>query len=109
MKIENAKEERLDSNLIATAASEMQDVDFTLLVLDSARSLSENYRHALVQLMIGAINSKGRIEESFSDDGVILADKIEDDKNHRSDDKGKFAIVLNKVRINHCLDSFVFV
>ncbi|MGK3733377.1 MAG: GTP-binding protein Era [Bacillariaceae sp.] len=108
MRIENAKEERLDRDLIATAASEMQDVDFTLLVIDSARALSENYRHAFVQLMIGAINSKGRIEESFGGD-----DEIGDDKsfinNHRNSDddadansnsndgKGKFAIVLNKV------------
>ncbi|MGK3759922.1 MAG: GTP-binding protein EngB required for normal cell division, partial [Bacillariaceae sp.] len=85
MRIENAKEERLDRDLIATAASEMQDVDFTLLVIDSARALSENYRHAFVQLMIGAINSKGRIEESFGGD-----DEIGDDKsfinNHRNSD-----------------------
>ncbi len=90
LRIENAKEERLDRDLIATAASEMQDVDFTLLVLDSARTLSENYRHALVQLMIGALNSKGRIEEDSDD---------EDETNYNSalEDKCKFAIVLNKV------------
>ena len=90
LRIENAKEERLDRDLIATAASEMQDVDFTLLVLDSARTLSENYRHALVQLMIGALSSNGRIEEDFDD---------EDEINDKSafDEKCKFAIVLNKV------------
>lgn len=96
LRIENAKEERLDRDLIATAASEMQDVDFTLLVLDSARMLSENYRHALVQLMIGALNSQGRIEESFDienndeNQGVVEKKKIDDDK-------CKLAIVLNKV------------
>ena len=31
LRIENAKEERLDRDLIATAASEMRDVDFTLV------------------------------------------------------------------------------
>ena len=94
MRIEDAKEERLDRDLIVTAASEMQDVDFTLLVLDSARSLSENYRHALVQLMIGAINSKGRIEESFEDDDD---DGDENDSTRSDNEKCKFAIILNKV------------
>lgn len=99
LRIENAKEERLDRDLIATAASEMQDVDFTLLVLDSARTLSENYRHALVQLMIGALNSKGRIEESFENEsGHENSDEMMDKKNDMIDDeKCKFAIVLNKV------------
>jgi len=103
MRIENAKEERLDRDLIATAAAEMQDVDFTLLVLDSARALSDNYRHALVQLMIGAINSKGRIEESFEEEETDeILSLIENDRARRGgesdgNDKGKFAIVLNKV------------
>lgn len=98
LRIENAKEERLDRDLIATAASEMQDVDFTLLVLDSARALSDNYRHALVQLMIGALNSQGRIEESFERDDHD-SDKVETKKNAAGldDDKCRFAIVLNKV------------
>ena len=98
MRIEDAKEERLDRDLIVTAASEMQDVDFTLLVLDSARSLSENYRHALVQLMIGAVNSKGRIEESFDDeDDDANSGIVENYSNIGDNDKGKFAIILNKV------------
>jgi len=98
LRIENAKEERLDRDLIATAASEIQDVDFTLLVLDSARSLSENYRHALVQLMICALNSQGRIEESFEESGRDeSSDEMEKDRNTTNDDKCKFAIVLNKV------------
>ena len=99
LRIENAKEERLDRDLIATAASEMQDVDFTLLVLDSARILSENYRHALVQLMIGALNSKGRIEEeSFEDeDHDDSFDDVEEHMQTNDGDQSKFAIVLNKV------------
>jgi len=97
LRIEDAKEERLDRDLIATAASEMQSVDFTLLVLDSARTLSESYRHALLQLMIGALNSQGRIEESFEDDGSDgNSDEVEKN-NNTTDGKCKFAIVLNKV------------
>ena len=97
LRIENAKEERLDRDLIATAAAEMQDVDFTLLVLDSARVLSDNYRHALVQLMIGALNSQGRIEEEFERDDYT-EEELEVERNNRAvvEDRGKFAIVLNK-------------
>jgi GTP-binding protein Era len=98
LRIENAKEERLDRDLIATAASEMQDVDFTLLVLDSARTLSENYRHALVQLMIGALKSQGRIEEEFEDDDrEENSGEVEKNKNATHDAQCKLAIVLNKV------------
>ncbi len=97
LRIENAKEERLDRDLIATAAAEMQDVDFTLLVLDSARVLSDNYRHALVQLMIGALNSQGRIEEEFERDDYT-DEELEVEQNNRAvvEERGKFAIVLNK-------------
>mmetsp|Transcript_6184 Transcript_6184/g.17611 ORF Transcript_6184/g.17611 Transcript_6184/m.17611 type:complete len:459 (-) Transcript_6184:53-1429(-) len=114
LRIENAKEERLDRDLIATAASEMQDVDFTLLVLDSARKLSDNYRHAIVQLMVGAVNSRGRIEDYSDDDDdgddtigdndasnpeTITTSTTNDDDNNKKkpSNKSKFAIVLNKV------------
>ena len=98
LRIENAKEERLDRDLIATAAAEMQDVDFTLLVLDSARALSDNYRHALVQLMIGALNSQGRIEEEFERDDYTEEELEVEQKNRAAvDNRCKFAIVLNKV------------
>lgn len=112
MRLENAKEERLDRNLIVTAAAEMQDVDYTLLVVDAARALSDNYRHALVQLMVGAINSRGRIEEDDDDDLEDIDVKVIEESSGStssvdSDDivskdslnigRPKFAIVLNKV------------
>jgi GTP-binding protein Era len=95
LRLENAKEERLDRELIVNAASEIQHVDYTLLVVDAARILSDNYRHALVQLMMMATNSKGRIEEDFEE----LVD--EDSEPANTDEslarRSKFAIVLNKV------------
>jgi GTPase len=115
MKLENAKEERLDRDLIATAASELQHVDYTLIVVDAARSLKDNYRQALVQLMIGALHSKGRIEEDDDDDYYdddddedkdTIVDNVDMDgkqtsyasnKSHTPiDNAPKFAIVLNK-------------
>lgn len=95
LRLENAKEERLDRDLIATAAAELQHVDYSLLVVDSVRTLTDNYRHALVQLMVGSINSKGRIEE---DDNGQISEVVEDSGEgaHDEEDKAKFAIVLNK-------------
>jgi hypothetical protein len=54
MKLESAKEERLDGDWIVTAASGLRHVDFTLIVVDAARSSKDNCRQALSQLMIGA-------------------------------------------------------
>lgn len=95
LKLENAKEERLDRDLIVTAAAELQHVDYSLLVVDAARALNNNYRHALIQLMVGSLNSTGRIEEDDVDD---------DQKSKKSQqnpwdnyDSSRFAIVLNKV------------
>lgn len=111
MRLENAKEERLDRDLIATAAAELQHVDYTLLVVDSARRLTDIYRQALVQLMIGALQSRGRIEEDGDDydydDGMghyndgegEESQQINDKYNrtsHSIDSGPKFAIVLNK-------------
>ena len=96
LKLDHAKQERLDADLIATAASEMKHVDYTLLVVDAARILSDTYRQALVSLMLNAIHSEGRSE--FEDEDY---DNIE--RNSRSQDapnnpnRSKFAIVLNKI------------
>lgn len=97
LRLENAKEERLDRDLIATAASELQHVDYTLLVVDAARSLSDNYRQALVQLMIGAMHSRGRIEEDNDEDEEEEDEEEQNGNVPRTlEDGSKFAIVLNK-------------
>lgn len=90
LRVDDAKEERLNRDLIISAASEIQNVDFSLLVVDAARTLTENYRHAIIQLMLHAIRSKGRIEE---DDQAIGTKALSDFEWNRS----RFAIVLNKV------------
>jgi GTP-binding protein Era len=100
MRLENAKEERLDRSLIVTAAAEMQDVDYTLLVIDAARSLTENYQQALIQLMIGALNSRGRIEED-SDEEDEENDKTNPESGVVDGERPKYAIVLNKVDLVH--------
>jgi GTP-binding protein Era len=100
LRIENAKEERLDRDLIVTASTEMKYVDYTLVVVDAARNLSENYRQALVLLMQHAVNSQGRIEEDYLEDDDADEEEENDTTKIKELDtvpKSKFAIVLNKV------------
>lgn len=104
LRLENAKEERLDRDLIITAAAEMQHVDYCLLVVDSARNLTDNYRHALVQLMVGALNSTGRIEEDIGDDEESEIEAEVTNKDIGAHETSKFAIVLNKGQF--CQDTF---
>lgn len=86
-----AEEERLDMDLISSAVSELDDVDFTLIVVDAARKIRDQDRHSLVQLMNFAMRSKGRMEEDhFESKGTItIAPSV--------NDRPRFAIVLNKV------------
>jgi GTP-binding protein Era len=88
-----AREEKLDQSLISNSVTELEDVDFTLLVVDAAKMLTDKDRHSLVQLMRYAMRSKGRIEEEVFDPEP----GDDDDSTTLEDDRPKFAIVLNKV------------
>lgn len=90
LRLDDAKEERLNRELIVNAASEMQNVDYTLLVVDAARTMSSNYQHALVQLMLFALKSNGRVEEGFTEEE-------QKSESPNEEQRPKFAVVLNKV------------
>ena len=81
----SARQEGLTRNLTLTVLSEMQDVDYTLLVIDAARNFTDELREALARLMLQAMLSGGRIEGGLNN-GRVPAPAGE-----------KFAIVLNKV------------
>jgi GTP-binding protein Era len=101
LQLEHAREEGLDRDLIVTAATEMQYVDYSLLVIDAARTLTTNYREALIQLMLNSIFSQGRQEdEDFDPEGD--KSKQQQRKEQKIDfSRNKFAIVLNKVDLVH--------
>jgi len=89
-----ATEEKLDTTLIQNAVSELDDVDYTLLVVDAAKVVTEEDRKAISQLIRYAMRSKGRIEEDFDDDSTIESvPTLVGLPDHRP----KLAIVLNKV------------
>jgi GTP-binding protein Era len=73
---------------MVTATSEMEAVDYTLLVIDAARKLTDDLKEAIVTLMLKAGQCAGRIEAVISED---------DWKPPRPTSPEKFAIVLNKV------------
>lgn len=79
----SAKQEGLVRDLVVTAMSEMQDVDYTLLVIDAARKLTDDLKEALVSLMLMALCPGGRMEGNGERVKAPVGET--------------FAIVLNKV------------
>jgi GTP-binding protein Era len=101
LKLDHAREEGLDRDLIVSAATEMQYVDYSLLVIDAARTLTTNYREALIQLMLNSIFSQGRQEDEDFDPEEEKS-KQQQRKEQKIDfSRNKFAIVLNKVDLIH--------
>jgi GTP-binding protein Era len=94
LRLKSARQEGLAStrtfNWTVTAMEEMQNVDYTLLVIDSARKLTHDLKEALVELMLKATHAGGRIESGLDchNNENRLVEKVAGEK---------FAIVLNKV------------
>ena len=112
MRYKSARKEGLTRDLMTSAESEMTDVDYTLVVIDSARKLDDDLKESLVTLMLKAAASEGRIEatmgledEEDEDDANVAACTDVDDGERRTTEntieqevvREKFAIVLNKV------------
>lgn len=78
--------------MMMSTGQQVTQVDFTLLVVDAARKLTDPVQESLVQLMLQALQAEGRLE----------LDPIEKDQQPQLDNKNlemkpKFAVVLNKV------------
>ena len=104
LRVNDAKREGLDRNLMVTAASAMEKVDHTLLVVDAARTLTDRLKESIAQLMLLALEAKGRDELSdFEDetdeeyDGSGDVDLQQEAQFIHHDERRKFSVVLNKV------------
>jgi GTPase len=85
LKASSAKKEGLHPYLMLSAVNEMKAVDYSLLVVDSARRLTESYEQSLTSLMNHALLSSGRDEVVF-------------DVDYKPElPREAFGIVLNKV------------
>lgn len=83
----SARQEGLTPDLVVNSAlTEMQDVDYTLIVVDAARKLTHDAKETLVNLMLKALYAGGRMESGVSKQAI-----------EQEHDGEKFAIVLNKV------------
>jgi GTPase len=85
LKASSAKKEGLHPHLMLSALNEMKAVDYSLLVVDSARKSTDSYDQSLISLMNHALQSNGRDEAVF-------------DKTYKPElPREAFGIVLNKV------------
>lgn len=92
MQHEAARHEGLERDLMISAAEEMENVDYSLLVIDAARVLTDHYKESIVTLMNHALGSDGR-EEAVFDEDYVPDQPVE-----------AFGIVLNKVDLVHPKD-----
>ncbi|KAL3801253.1 hypothetical protein HJC23_012653 [Cyclotella cryptica] len=77
--------------LAAEASSEMDEVDYALLVMDGAKKMDEEVKKTLVMLMFLSLRSRGRRE-----DGRTVSSGSGDEEGTEKE-QGKFAVVINKV------------
>jgi len=96
LRFQSARQEGLMRDLVATAGSEIDAADYTLIVIDAAKRIDPDLREALAVLMQRALKAQGR-EELISEDESI--EPNEDPNESRS--KERFGIVLNKVDLVH--------
>ena len=89
--------------LLGVASSEMECADYTLLVVDAARTLEEDMKRTLISLIFLALRSKGRDE-----DGKRFIDK--NGTTIRGNTPiNKFAVVINKVDLVNPKEKLLFV
>ena len=88
----------LYKELVQGAENSIDRADYTLVVLDAAKKITDDLRDEMAMLMLAAHSSRGRIEDvKVNDDGEIeevLSDEQEADGTLGRE---RFAIVFNKV------------
>ena len=88
MKQKGGGKKAILQTLMKSSMKEMELADYTLIVIDAAKKISDDMKTALAVLMMRAAATKGRLEKS--DSTITMDDEYEDVRD-------KFAIVLNKV------------
>lgn len=99
----SAKDEGMLKDLVRGARDGMDRADYTLVIIDAAKKITEELREELAILMVAAHHSRGRVEDVTMDaDGnlVEIIPQEEQSPNYKSI-REKFAIVLNKVDLVH--------
>eukprot|EP00522_Entomoneis_paludosa_P010718 CAMPEP_0172455272 /NCGR_PEP_ID=MMETSP1065-20121228/11983_1 /TAXON_ID=265537 /ORGANISM="Amphiprora paludosa, Strain CCMP125" /LENGTH=536 /DNA_ID=CAMNT_0013207733 /DNA_START=1 /DNA_END=1611 /DNA_ORIENTATION=+ len=101
LRVSQARPEGLERRLITDAKNAMSNVDFTVLVVDAARSLkSDEYKGTIVSLMMSAMQCSGRTEFREDEDAIDseeMREEVEYVGTQGEELVPKFAVVLNKV------------
>lgn len=92
MNMKTARDEALFKDLVRDARAGIEDADYTLVVVDAAKNITDDLKEALTSLFIQANQSGGRLDDvSMDDQGKVVKIKAPEHQHE------KFAIVLNKV------------
>lgn len=94
LRLNQARKEGLQG--MVSSASEVANVDYTLLVVDAARALTSDARETTAELMLQAIESVGRVEICEDDQNIDMTEPKPENTSRR-DGTSRFSIVLNKV------------
>jgi GTPase len=99
----SAKDEGMLRDLIRGARDGMDRADYTLVVIDAAKKITEELKEELAILMVAAHHSRGRVEDVTMDAEGNLVESFPQDDQSQNDKsiREKFAIVLNKVDLVH--------
>lgn len=99
----SAKDEGMLRDLIRGARDGMDRADYTLVVIDAAKKITEELKEELAILMVAAHHSRGRVEDVTMDAEGNLVESFPQGEQSQNDKtiREKFAIVLNKVDLVH--------
>lgn len=90
------RDEGMLLELVRGAHTGMDRADYTLVVVDAAKTIDDRLKEELAILMVAAHNARGRVEEVQLDHDGNLVEIVSSASSDKSS-KEKFAIVLNKV------------
>ena len=91
------KDETLYQELVRGAVTSMDYADYTLIMIDAAKKITDELKEELIILMLAAKHSRGRVEDVMLDKDGDIVEVLDVDIQKRE----KFAIVLNKVDLVH--------
>lgn len=92
------KDETIFRELVKNATTSMDRADYTLVMIDAARKITQELKEELAVLMLAAHHSRGRVDDvKVNEMGEVEEVVMDKDALVQRDKRDKFAIVLNKV------------
>lgn len=99
LRVGQMKKEGLDHEWRKVSRTEMEFMDHSLLVVDAARRMTDDVKETIIELMLMARQSQGRLE--LDDDDDFQGGESSHVNPNDAATKSKFSVVLNKVDLVH--------